>query len=139
MGEYLRGDEIDTISDYSPHTLDRQVSSDLSEFIYTNTARDGAGEKLFIIGDSFSTMLSPYIASHYNDTYLNFYFNYTRAMLDREQPDVVVFETVERYLDRMLDFDINAELSINELKLQAQEETVTEAVTERGVWIESRY
>ena len=116
MGDYLKGGQIYTLSDYSPHTLDRQVSSDLSEFVYTNTAGDGAGEKLFIIGDSFSTMMSPYIASHYNNTYLNFYFNYTGEMLERENPDVVVFETVERYLDRMTDFDINAEYSINELK-----------------------
>lgn len=116
MGDYLKGGQIYTLSDYSPHTLDRQVSSDLSEFVYTNTAGDGADEKLFIIGDSFSTMMSPYIASHYNNTYLNFYFNYTGEMLKRENPDVVVFETVERYLDRMTDFDINAEYSINELK-----------------------
>lgn len=116
MGDYLKGGQIYTLSDYSPHTLDRQVSSDLSEFVYTNTAGDGADEKLFIIGDSFSTMMSPYIASHYNNTYLNFYFNYTGEMLERENPDVVVFETVERYLDRMTDFDINAEYSINELK-----------------------
>ncbi|MBQ9513163.1 MAG: hypothetical protein IJR58_08210 [Lachnospiraceae bacterium] len=116
MGDYLKGEQIYTLSDYSPHTLDRQVSSDLSEFVYTNTAGDGADEKLFIIGDSFSTMMSPYIASHYNNTYLNFYFNYTGEMLEREDPDVVVFETVERYLDRMLDFDIDAEYSINELK-----------------------
>lgn len=116
MGDYLKGGQIYTLSDYSPHTLDRQVSSDLSEFVYTNENGDGADEKLFIIGDSFSTMMSPYIASHYNNTYLNFYFNYTRAMLDREDPDIVVFETVERYLDRMQEFDINAELSINEQK-----------------------
>lgn len=116
MGDYLKGGQIYTLSDYSPHTLDRQVSSDLSEFVYTNECGDGADEKLFIIGDSFSTMMSPYIASHYNNTYLNFYFNYTRAMLDREDPDIVVFETVERYLDRMREFDINAERSINEQK-----------------------
>ena len=122
MGDYLKRDEIDTISDYSSHVLDRQVSSDLSEFVYTNQARHGADEKLFIIGDSFSTMMSPYIASHYNDTYLNFYFNYTRDMLDREEPDIVVFETVERYLDRMLTFDINAEYSINERKQMADED-----------------
>lgn len=130
MGDYLKGGQIYTLSDYSAHTLERQVSSDLSEFVYTNPAGDGAQEKLFMIGDSFSTMLSPYIASHYNNTYLNFYFNYTRDMLDREDPDIVVFETVERYLDRMLTFDINAEYSINEIRQREKEETVTEMVTE---------
>lgn len=130
MGDYLKGGRIYTLSDYSPYTLDRQVSSDLSEFVYTNENGDGADEKLFIIGDSFSTMMSPYIASHYDHTYLNFYFNYTRAMLDREDPDIVVFETVERYLDRMQEFDINADLSINDQKRMDNEETVSETVTE---------
>ena len=106
LDRYLFDDQVCTVSNYSPHTLESENNEDGTEFRFRNPAGDGAQEKLFIIGDSFSTMMAPFVACNYNETYLNFYYNYSGALLEREQPDVVVYETVERYMNNMLHFSI---------------------------------
>ncbi len=69
------------------------------------------GRKLFIIGDSFSTLMFQYVAKNFENSYLNFYYNYNYEMLENEDPQVVVYETVERYLNNMLHFSITDGIS----------------------------
>lgn len=49
-------------------------------------------------------LLSPYAASIYNNTFTTYYYDYQYGMLDQESPNIVVYETVERYLGNMLNF-----------------------------------
>ena len=51
-------------------------------------------------------MMFQYVACNFDSSYLNFYYNYNLDMLEKEKPDVVVYETVERYLNNMLHFSI---------------------------------
>ena len=79
---------------------------DLATMLHLGTNESGNADprKVFIIGDSYSTMMEQYIACNFNETYLNFYYNYTPEMLDKEKPDVVIYETVERYIGNMMTF-----------------------------------
>jgi hypothetical protein len=51
-------------------------------------------------------MMAPYVAMRFNDLYEGFYYNYTKELLDQEKPQIVVYETVERYLNNMMHFSI---------------------------------
>jgi hypothetical protein len=75
-------------------------------FHYSTTDGEAPGGKLFVIGDSFSTMMAPYLACHYAETYTTFYYTYSHGQLLREEPDVVVYEAVERYVGNMLNFTL---------------------------------
>lgn len=101
----LNKDHFYLLSKYTPHVLNMEVSS-LGQQIRYTTDGQAPGGKLYIIGDSFSTTSAAYYACHYKEAYLNFYYDYTLASLEEEQPDTVVYETVERYIGNMLHFSI---------------------------------
>ena len=106
LGQYLTDDKAYLIQDYTTMFITSESSDDHTEFRYHNEFESGDQRKLFVIGDSFSTMMGNYIACNFNDTYTNFYYNYNYELLLREQPDIVVYETVERYMNNMLHFSI---------------------------------
>lgn len=101
----LNRDHFYLLSKYTPHILNMEVAGLGQQMRYT-TDGSAPGGKLYIIGDSFSTTSAAYYACHYQEAYLNFYYDYTLASLEEEQPDTVVYETVERYMGNMLDFSI---------------------------------
>lgn len=94
------------LSGYTPHTMTTEQSENGRVFRYTTTDGSAPGGKLFVIGDSFSTIMSPYLACHYQSGYTTFYYNYSHGQLLREEPTTVVYETVERYIGNMLDFTL---------------------------------
>ena len=68
---------------------------------------EGADSRtVFVIRDSFSSHMALYIGSQFNKTYLKNVKSYTPADLEETDPDVVVYETVERYADRLSTFSI---------------------------------
>lgn len=106
LGQYLQKDAVYTVGGYTTYSIETEKNAESTEFRFHNPNGDGKDQKLFIIGDSFSTMMAPYVACNYNDAYLNFYYNYNYEMLQKEEPDVVVYETVERYMNNMLHFSL---------------------------------
>ncbi len=94
------------ISGYTPHPMETVSEDNGKVFRYRTTDGTAPGGKLFVIGDSFSTMMSPYLACHYQSGYMTFYYHYSHGQLLREEPDAVVYETVERYIGNMLDFTL---------------------------------
>ena len=50
--------------------------------------------------------MAKFACCQFNDSYVNFYYNYNHMMLLQENPDIVVYETVERYMKNMLDFSL---------------------------------
>ena len=69
-------------------------------------ALDADSRKLYVIRDSFSTALAPFIGSQFNDTYLRHRRSYTYEDLETQNPDIVVYETVERSVGVLMDFSI---------------------------------
>lgn len=106
LGNVLEDDPAYVLDGYTTHKAEIKKNDTATEF--RGTVQDGAADdrKLFIIGDSFSTMMFQYVACNFDSSYLNFYYNYNLDMLEKEKPDVVVYETVERYLNNMLHFSI---------------------------------
>lgn len=105
LGQYLNRDGAYKLYGYTPHEITKTGDATGTEF-HMSTDDTAPGWKLFVIGDSFSTMSLNYYACHYQYAYLNFYYNYQLSQLEEEQPSVVVYECVERYLGNMLNFSI---------------------------------
>lgn len=106
LGKILYKDHAYVPFDYTPYHIEAEGNDSHTEYRFYNSVGDGDHSKLMIIGDSFSSFLSPYVACQYNNAYTCFYYNYNRDMLAQETPNVVVYETVERYLGNMLDFSL---------------------------------
>ena len=69
-------------------------------------AKNADPRTIYVIRDSFSTHMAPYIGSQFNDSYLRHMDTYTYDDLVACNPDVVVYETVERRIDRLKSFKI---------------------------------
>ncbi len=69
----------------------------------------GAGvqmKNLLLVGDSFSTLVYPYIGYYFVNSLSVNYYDYDKSYLDRVQPDVFVLEVVERYLENLERFTL---------------------------------
>lgn len=106
LGNILNDDHYYLVNGYTPHPMETASADDGKAFYYRTTDGQAPGGKVFIIGDSFSTLMAPYLACHYFNGYMTFYYNYSYEQLGRENPDTVVYETVERYIGNMLDFTL---------------------------------
>ncbi len=105
LGDYLKED-APIATAYSGHMARVEIQSDGMSFTGTVDQGTADARKLYIIGDSFSALLFPYLACHFNSSKSDMYYNYNYSSLESYDPDVVVFECVERYLNNMLHFSI---------------------------------
>ncbi len=106
LGNLLNDCPAYQLTGYTGHPMTVSQENDGHVFHYSTTDGEAPGGKLFVIGDSFSTMMAPYLACHYAETYTTFYYTYSHGQLLREEPDVVVYEAVERYVGNMLNFTL---------------------------------
>lgn len=106
LGNVLEDDPAPVLQGITDHYITSESNDSGTVFQYNCPAGDLDTRKVFIIGDSFSTMMAPYVAMRFNDLYEGFYYNYTKELLDQEKPQIVVYETVERYLNNMMHFSI---------------------------------
>lgn len=68
---------------------------------------DGADpRKIYVIRDSFSSQLAPYIGSQFSESYLRHRNSYSYKNFKKENPDIVVYEVAERYVDKLGTFSI---------------------------------
>ena len=76
---------------------------DATELVYQSEAPDQ--RRFFMVRDSFGGATAPVISSSFGYTYMphwNGYFQ--QSMIDEQQPDIFVYEVVERRLDILLTF-----------------------------------
>ena len=115
LRDQLRDDTVYAVAGYTYNDIKTVQDEGATEFRYNNPAGNGDPRKVYLVGDSFSTMMGIYVACHFNDMYMNSYKSYTGAwILAQEDPDVVIYETVERYLGNMLDFDLETSIGKGE-------------------------
>ena len=99
----LKDDEYGIIG-YDSNDVEK-VEWDFFEMIrYHATGADP--RIIYIIRDSFSSCMSPYIGSQFTDTYLRYDGTYTFDDLLEIDPDIVVYQTIERYLYKLGTFSI---------------------------------
>ncbi|MCM1135927.1 MAG: hypothetical protein NC400_10175 [Clostridium sp.] len=82
-------------------TYDGDVRSDVEAFYgsirtYSNASDD---RKIFLARDSFGEAISPYLAAGFKEMYSVSYDSMTKTQIEEENPDVFIYEMVERYGD----------------------------------------
>lgn len=102
----LTDDTYYLLSDYTPHDMSLSMEDDGLVIRYHTSDGSAPGEKLVMIGDSFATMLMPYVACHFINSYMTYYYHYSYEDLMEEEPSEVVFEVVERYIGNLVDFTL---------------------------------
>ena len=61
---------------------------------------------IYVIRDSFSSHMAMYIGSQFTDSILRYSQTYSYDDLIEYDPDIVVYETVERYVGELATFSI---------------------------------
>ena len=112
LGNYLDPkDEVEMITGYSKYGLYLDgENAQMSQFHYYIDTSDGTVPprgNLMVIGDSFSAVSAQYYGMDYAQTYVTYYYNYDKSQLEEAKPEVVVYESVERYIQNMLYFDLD--------------------------------
>ena len=74
------------------------IPNPISGFASSRFEGSGTGKLLFI-GDSFSHSMMPFLASYFRESYFVRASHLDSALVATEQPDVVVFEVVERNIN----------------------------------------
>ncbi|MDD7223258.1 MAG: hypothetical protein PUH40_03170, partial [Lachnospiraceae bacterium] len=69
-------------------------------------AMDADPRSIYVIRDSFSSHMALYIGSQFKESYLRHVGSYTYDDLAASNPDIVVYETVERYVGGLSTFSI---------------------------------
>ncbi len=87
--------------------LGNVLTDEFTEYVYNNSSESADPRHIFIIGDSFSPMMTDYIASDFAGVTFDYYYNYTPDMLREYDPDVVVYEVNERYLMNLKRFTLD--------------------------------
>ena len=64
------------------------------------------GKNIFFVRDSFFTLFAPYSAKTFDTTYARHVDNYKKGEAFLYETDYVVYETVERYLHRLLTLEL---------------------------------
>ena len=94
------------VSGYPTNNMTVIKAVDAEDLIYQSDAPDT--RRLFLVRDSFAGAMAPVLASNFVYSYMphwNGYFQQT--MIDEQQPDIFVYEVVERRLDILLSFRLS--------------------------------
>lgn len=89
------------ISGYSDHEVTNITWDETTEFRCSTTEADE--RKYLMVRDSFTTAMVPYIASNFNDSYFIHMTQYDGSIIEKEQPDIVVYEFIERFAGALLE------------------------------------
>ncbi len=82
-----------------------EIESDFDGMIHFR-AQNADTRSIYVIRDSFSTHMASYIGSQFNDSYLRHNNTYKYEDYVLHDPDIVVYETVERYAKRLAYFSL---------------------------------
>ncbi|HJA92606.1 MAG TPA: hypothetical protein H9717_05760 [Candidatus Eisenbergiella merdipullorum] len=94
------------ISGYPTNNMTVLQAIDATELIYQSDAPDE--RRFFMVRDSFAAALAPVLASNFSYSYMPHWNGcFTQAMIDEQQPDIFVYEVVERRLDILLSFRLS--------------------------------
>ena len=94
------------IEGYPTNNMSVLLADDATELIYQSDAPDA--RRLFMVRDSFAGVMAPVLASSFSYTYMPHWNGcFEQSMIDEQQPDIFVYEVVERRLDILLTFRLS--------------------------------
>ncbi|MCR5801686.1 MAG: hypothetical protein K6G57_05075 [Lachnospiraceae bacterium] len=104
---YILTDDVNWwFPNFRDHSVSRWTNDDMTELRYTNDCGDGDPKKLMLVSDSFGAGMMPYLSDYFNESYMIFYFKYTPELLDKEDPDILVYQVTERLIGNMKTFSM---------------------------------
>lgn len=92
------------VEGYDNHNIETVDWDFNNAFIYK--AENADLRKIYIIRDSFGSQMSTYIGSQFNNSYLRHRNTYSYDDFLEQNPDILVYETVERYIDKLAEFSV---------------------------------
>lgn len=105
LRENFIGNENDyIISGYDDHNVENEKWDPSAELVYHCENADS--RTLFIYRDTYAKAMSWYLGSQFNESYMIHKNVYSSTMLDEQNPDIFVYETVERYVGDLQYFSI---------------------------------
>lgn len=103
----LTDDSAPSVEGYTDFYLETTFGEDTREPRIHNYGTEADAGKVLMIGDSYGAFMLSYIACYYHDAFLSHYTNFDRTVLAEEAPDLVIYETVERYLGVLLTYSVD--------------------------------
>jgi len=91
------------VEGYSAREAEQVEETDAS---YYYRAENADSRRLFVVWDSFARSMMPTLASQFKESCFTDRRYYTFADLETQQPDIFVYETVERYAVNLRDFSV---------------------------------
>ncbi len=113
LSQVLTDDPVYEIHGYTPHNLKMEANDTGTQFTF-ETDDTAPGDKIFVVGDSFSAFSAPYYVCHFQHGFMTYYYDYSLSQLEEMQPTVFVYEVVERYLGNLAKFSITDGLAVEE-------------------------
>ena len=103
LSAYLKsGDPEYTVKGYDEHNELNTANDFYGEIDFT--AKDADPRTIYIYRDSFASNMAPYIGAEFTQTICRHKFSYVYGSIEYYDPDIFVYETVERYLDEARTF-----------------------------------
>lgn len=105
LSKYLANtDYVYAVEGYNTHNVENIERDFRAALIYH--AEDADPRKIYICRDSFASSMSEYVGSQFTDTYMRHKSTYSYDDFVEQNPDIFVYETVERYVDTLITFSI---------------------------------
>ena len=94
----LTDDKVPVVNGYTDFYVETTADEEGRNISSHNYGVTGEAGKLLMIGDSYGAFMERYLSCNFHDTRFIHYRLFDRKVLEEERPDVVIFETVERYM-----------------------------------------
>lgn len=89
----------------SGYSSNKVKTKQYSEFeVYSFSTQNADPRKIYIWRDSFTEAMAPYIAANFNESYMRHFNTYSYEDLEKQDPDIIVYEVVERNIDQLGSF-----------------------------------
>lgn len=107
LGKQLKHlDREYSLSGYSANGI-RELAYDFyGVYAYNASGADVDPRKVYIVRDSFASAMAPYLGHCFSETYMRHKSSYTYQDLLDQDPDVVVYEALERYTPLLGKFSV---------------------------------
>lgn len=102
LRDQLNTDPDYVVSGYDTHHLVTDTHDLTGAYRYHCEGADP--RRLFMLRDSFADAMDDFVASQFDVSCMVHYSSYDHTLVDQEQPDIFVYETVERRVSQLLTF-----------------------------------